>query len=312
MKTLNVCLLLSAALLTGCATTAIDPQLCGAADWEKVGWVDGREGRPLSYKQEHTRSCKGREPLDPIGYDRGWEKGQLEYCTVANAHEVGLWGRPFNSICPKEREKELLEAHSQGAALLRKRSELQEMEKKIAEEKERRDKDESVVNHISQAYHLLAGTSPTQGMENQAAQMREDMNRLEAGAPPRISTPAFEQGMRQAYDTFGAVVGLVAGFGSGHAIQGRYKTDGWKWTVGEAAMIGSMIVVSRSECPVNERPSGDINAEPARCASSWPMVTMLAWLGFRVWQTVDLFGHDGSSRYAVGVSPQGLQVVYNF
>lgn len=309
---MRILFLLFSILLVGCATTAIDPKLCGQVSWERVGHIDGRDGRPKDYKIEHQKSCQGRAAIEDATYDAGWEKGRSEYCTPANAYDLGLWGVLRSPICPPEQEKELAEAYAKGSALRLKRAELHEVEKKIAEEKERRDKDESVVNHISQAYHLLAGTSPTQKMENQAAQIRDEVNRLEVGAPPRISTPAYEAGVRQGYGILRALGGSFLGFGAGHAFQGRYKSEGWKWTVGEVAMFGSMIAVSRSECPVTDRPSGDVRTEPARCASAWPTVSFLAWLGFRVWQSVDLFSYESRSRYAFGLSPEGIQVVYHF
>ncbi len=40
----------------------------------------------------------------------------------------------------------------------------------------------------------------------------------------------------------GGVFSVFLGFGSGHAIQGRFYESGWKFAAGEGAALGSMLV----------------------------------------------------------------------
>lgn len=87
----------------------------------------------------------------------------------------------------------------------------------------------------------------------------------------------------------GGVVGTLWGFGIGHAVQGRYRQDGWKFTVGEA--VGSLLLlINMGECFPENRPCGSalgINF-------GLEILTGFALVGgFRIWEIIDLWVAPG-------------------
>ena len=83
----------------------------------------------------------------------------------------------------------------------------------------------------------------------------------------------------------GGIASLSLGLGIGQAIQGRWASDGWKFTLGEtasgAAVVYGLVQVLK-DCPPGE----------TRCHSdgAWPLVGgVLAFGVFRVWGTFDAF-----------------------
>lgn len=298
----------------------MDPAMCKKADWRKIGSVDGRNGRPLRYQDTHEKVCGPLAEMDAAAYSQGWDQGRMEYCTPENIFQVGAQGDYYSKICPADKETKLLEQHEKGFALYRKNAELKEVQSKIERENERRQKDKSVANHVSQAFHMLSGTSPTAELDKKAEALTEEVNQLEAGSPARIATPATESNQQNIKLTVGALVGTFLGFGSGHAIQGRYAESGWKWTAGEVATFGTMIAVSNSECS-GRNISTDPNTEPGRCASAWPTVAALGWIGFRVWESIDLFRYSARAEYTqqerpprsyIALQPHGATWFYSF
>lgn len=100
---------------------------------------------------------------------------------------------------------------------------MSDSERKLADEKERIEKDESVANHVSQVYYLLAGSSPTERMEKETARIRDDVNRLESASPAQISKPAVEKASRDLALTGGALIGTFIGFGSVMRFKGAIR-----------------------------------------------------------------------------------------
>jgi hypothetical protein len=90
---------------------------------------------------------------------------------------------------------------------------------------------------------------------------------------------------RGKYDTreivAGGLLGTVIGFGSGHAIQSRYRRTGWIYTVGEIGSVG-------------------LTASAAACNGSWGCVYGLAlsgvtiFIGFRIAETIDVWVHPAN------------------
>lgn len=83
-----------------------------------------------------------------------------------------------------------------------------------------------------------------------------------------------------------------------------------------------MVAVSHSECPQNSKPTGGVNSEPARCASAWPLMTTFGWLGFRIWQGIDLFRYAGQAEYReagepspgylLALTPESVNLLFSF
>ena len=95
------------------------------------------------------------------------------------------------------------------------------------------------------------------------------------------------------------MLGMTLGFGSGHAVQGRYKEKGWIFTAGEGLAVGGLIL-SASQCDTEKAETriggtsvqSSVNRE---CQGALPLLSILSFVGFRVWQVVDLITHTGQT-----------------
>lgn len=85
-------------LVVGCASNTLDVDLCRNGNWEKIGWIDGREGRLLKHLEAHQKSCQGTSSVDAVAYERGWQSGRAEYCTPENIFQVGALGQYYMPI----------------------------------------------------------------------------------------------------------------------------------------------------------------------------------------------------------------------
>lgn len=65
--------------LTGCATMSV--QECQVADWQMIGYQDGKNGRDLDYILNHNKAC-GRINIVPNKpqWQQGREQGLKQYC----------------------------------------------------------------------------------------------------------------------------------------------------------------------------------------------------------------------------------------
>jgi hypothetical protein len=94
--------------------------------------------------------------------------------------------------------------------------------------------------------------------------------------------------------TLGGIASLYPGFGLGHAIQGRWGSAGWRYTVGEAASVAAVMggVLALFGC------GGDVEAE-RRCDTNVPTGALIVGgIGFtllRVLEIADAWG--GGSRH---------------
>ena len=85
----------------------------------------------------------------------------------------------------------------------------------------------------------------------------------------------------------GGVVATVAGFGIGHAIEGRYFPLGFIYSVGEAGSVG-LIVAGASSC-FNQNSSFMTNHDISTCENSAALVTagVVLLVGLHIWETID-------------------------
>jgi hypothetical protein len=82
----------------------------------------------------------------------------------------------------------------------------------------------------------------------------------------------------------GFAVGFLFGFGSGQAVQGRWSERGWIFTVGELASIVAMVVT------IDDAFDNNCNDFESNCndeLSGGFVVSLIALMGFRVWELVD-------------------------
>lgn len=277
--------------LSGCAT--MDETECKSADWYKVGVVDGKRGLPSDFLNQHLKACaaSGRD-VAVNEWTAGREEGLKEYCTPGVAYVAGSSGKNYQNVCPKEVEDEFLKQFAAGRqtyALKMERNEVREEKKR---RQEQIDKDHSVVGDVSKAFHLLAGTSPTEDYDRRDERLTNQIVERNSNAPvsrlalePQVSMTGLES-------MSGAMLGTVMGFGLGHAAQGHWSVDGKKWTAIDASMITTIAVLGHN-CPGNTRTEARGSFE-AMAAGDCNLLVPMWFVGFltaRVWQSVELWTH---------------------
>lgn len=79
---------------------------------------------------------------------------------------------------------------------------------------------------------------------------------------------------------FGGVVGSIAGFGIGHAVQGRYSSIGWAFSVGEGLGILTWLTIPWIiQLAGNQGVASEVVSK----------IGMAIFGGFRLWQVTDLW-----------------------
>ncbi len=99
--------------LGACAT--LSESECQSGDWERIGFRDGQNGRPIARFDEHREACTpyGVVPAE-LPYRAGRERGLNFYCTPANALAVGRRGENYAGVCPAWAERSFLPAYEVG------------------------------------------------------------------------------------------------------------------------------------------------------------------------------------------------------
>ena len=120
----------------------------------------------------------------------------------------------------------------------------------------------------------------------------------------------------------GGVVGSYIGLGLGHAIQGRYSSRGWIYTVGEVTSAG-LIVVGIFPCGLGSDSSAS-SASSASCLTF--TIGMAGYIAFRAWEAVDLWvaplihnrkyrqikkklSHDSGENISLFIYPNGKDYI---
>lgn len=80
----------------------------------------------------------------------------------------------------------------------------------------------------------------------------------------------------------GGLAGTVVGFGLGHAIQGRFAERGWVFAASDAVATG-MLIKYAVEC------ANTTGTETCDDHGDWLAGGMLIAIGFRIWQTADVW-----------------------
>lgn len=100
----------------------------------------------------------------------------------------------------------------------------------------------------------------------------------------------------------GGLVGSFFGFGIGHAVQGRYASDGWVFTAGEGGMAAAMLI-SLPRCIVSD------GGRPCLVTAG----AYIGLLGIRIWELVDVWGgpHWHNERLKVLGHPRSARADAN-
>jgi len=94
-------LLLSAALLAGC--TSMSPEECQVADWQTIGYNDGRAGLDQSRVSDYIKDCgEAGFPVNQNAWQHGHKLGNKVYCAPENGYRVGVAGETYHGVCASE------------------------------------------------------------------------------------------------------------------------------------------------------------------------------------------------------------------
>ena len=139
-----------------------------------------------------------------------------------------------------------------------------------------------VLLYIMSFFPAFAAASPTDA-EGTASNEATDQD-----APDQRSYTYTLIGMNRREYLLGGLTSTVLGFGSGHAVQGRYWKDGWIFTAGEVVSFGA-VLASLAPCRDDffRIEKIDIAQRLAKCNKPGLILGQLSFISFRVWETVD-------------------------
>lgn len=115
---LTATLILASLGLTNCATMSVEE--CKVANWQSVGYRDGKAGQDMDYLLNHAKAC-GKASITPD--KRAWEAGRQQglkiYCTADNAFALGKAGSKLNYVCPSDSMAQLQRYNENGLTIYR-------------------------------------------------------------------------------------------------------------------------------------------------------------------------------------------------
>lgn len=122
-------------LVTGCAT--MSPEECAVADWQQLGERDARSGKSPDYFARRAKDCaEAGFESDRHAWQRGWDRGIVDYCTPRRGFNEGREGAGYQHICPGELEPGFLDGYETGRAIHRAEEAIEDTERKIEQIRE--------------------------------------------------------------------------------------------------------------------------------------------------------------------------------
>jgi hypothetical protein len=113
----------------------------------------------------------------------------------------------------------------------------------------------------------------------------------------------------------GGILASTAGFGIGHAIQGRYNDKGWIFTATEATGA-AMFLIGAGSCSEKTDIYGTKKTECSNAGIG--VVGLGVWIGFHVWEIVDAWAgatpvEDGPKAFFIpNPEAPGLGLAWSF
>ncbi len=100
-KTLVWALLVSSTFLSGCAS--MSPEECQTANWQTVGYNDGKAGLEQSKVSDYIEDCgDAGVSVDHKAWQHGQKLGNKVYCAPENGYRVGVAGNTYRGVCANE------------------------------------------------------------------------------------------------------------------------------------------------------------------------------------------------------------------
>ncbi len=99
---------------SGCSYSLTEAE-CKAGNWVEIGYADGAAGLGAERIKDHDKACRRVNVApDQAAYNRGREKGLLQYCTRSNGLKLGRGGKSYRGVCPERLESAFLKAFDRG------------------------------------------------------------------------------------------------------------------------------------------------------------------------------------------------------
>ncbi len=126
-------------MLAACAAKpSVSEFQCKAGDWQTIGLRDGATGAPSSQLLAHQDACGDFNIIpDREAYLLGWQEGVVNFCTAANGFDLGERGVGHNRVCTGNLKEPFASAYADGRQLYRVRNELTQLERRLAERRNR-------------------------------------------------------------------------------------------------------------------------------------------------------------------------------
>lgn len=154
---LMVCL--AALLLVNCAS--MSKQECLNADWQSIGFEDGRLGYSSARIGDHRRACaKINVKPDLALYQQGYEDGARQFCEPQNGFKLGLRGGAYNVICPADTQDGFAAAYDEGKEIYRVNATLDSYQKNLDKLHEAMDANRAEKSDLEQQLILGKLTKP--------------------------------------------------------------------------------------------------------------------------------------------------------
>jgi hypothetical protein len=179
MKNTLVILMVSAIVLSGCATLNKDE--CLTADWYQIGYEDGARGYPDTRIASHREACAkhGISP-DFRSYQDGHEEGIIRFCTASNGFAQGKRGYEYSGICPPSLENDFLDGYDAGRQIYAVSSAVRNIQN---EQRQNENKIESMQAEIITKTNMMLADETTvdqrYALNAEIAQMQQDLGGLE-------------------------------------------------------------------------------------------------------------------------------------
>lgn len=100
--TIFISTLLLSCVIAGCATTQSSSYTsdCSTADWKQIGITDGTHGHNAQRILSHQKACQKTNTTPNIAlWEEGRQIGLKNYCTKANAYDLGRHGYTLTGVC---------------------------------------------------------------------------------------------------------------------------------------------------------------------------------------------------------------------
>ncbi len=144
--------------LAGCATLSTDE--CSTGDWQKIGKLDGNDGRTPDRFTHHAKACKlDRSEASRALYNSGREEGLRSYCTTVRGYREGALGQAYLGVCSGGSSAQFMKGYELGKRIFQ---------------------TESRSSTTLDSYHSVTQKLLRAETEAERTQLRQEQARLEA------------------------------------------------------------------------------------------------------------------------------------